>query len=88
MKKVIILIPLCFLGCSKDDDSACFQTWNVTEYCTRSTGCSIVGCGESPKTLESRFKCDEVQGVKNGDVINYKTVECAKFYRKYNFKVN
>ena len=75
-----------FASCSRDDSSAklCTEEWNVMEYCTRTAGCPVVGCGESPTYVNRTFKCEEVNGIKEGDLILYKTESsCAKFYRKF-----
>ncbi|QDP86033.1 hypothetical protein FNJ88_10935 [Chryseobacterium sp. SNU WT5] len=89
MKKLIFLIPL-IMGCSRDssENTLCTQEWTVMEYCTRSSGCPVVGCGETPMTLDRTFKCADVEGVKEGDLVIYKEESsCAKFYRKYIKKI-
>lgn len=92
MKKLLLLIPIIILSCSgssDDDNKLCTETWQVMEYCTRTSNCPVGGCGETPFTLERTFKCDEVSGIKEGQTVLYKTESsCAKFYRQYIKKIN
>lgn len=86
MKKILILSVFAILSCgSKDnDESNCMESWEVSEYCTRTPGCTVVACRETPSPPNVlRFKCSEVKDIKPGDVVLYKTVDCAKFYRKF-----
>lgn len=85
MKKLLLLVPLLILGCSRGNDSEpCRQTWKVMEYCTITSNCPVGGCGTTPTTAERTFDCDEVEGVQPGQTVLYKTESsCAKFYRQY-----
>ena len=80
----MLLTPLPF-SCS--DDDTCFEKWEYSEYCTRTSDCPVVGCGETPQTSIRNFKCEEVDGISPGETVLIDDQGCAKFYRTYIKKV-
>ncbi|WP_086985083.1 hypothetical protein [Elizabethkingia miricola] len=85
MKKLLLITPFLFFACSRDSDTVCQQTWQVSEW-TR-YDCSPANESEH-RSVERTFKCDEVKDIKEGQTVVYKTDGCYKYYRIYNKRVN
>lgn len=81
MKKLILILAVfMFIGCSSDD--VCFEFWKVSEWCETPSNCNVVGC-QTPDLTELRFKCSDLNGISEGDIVKVRQDGCATFYRMY-----
>ena len=93
MKRLLLITPFLFFGCSsRDDDSNkdCTQKWEYKEYCKKSYNCGWCEPENEAAIKTKDFKCSELNGISEGTEIHLseRDSDCFKFYRKYIKKVN